>query len=293
MSSPFTASSATLALKAGLCFLRPWGISHSSLAATAALSLGAGLSLSYLSSFLGPPQRAPDAAVASVPRYFSRRYELRDVKRCNIATVSQWSTSSPAIQRSSLWRWYKPRLPQADSTRSGPPSRRRTQREWHRPPAPPTVRACRRTVQPLEFSSVRWRGSGLRRRPSKLSPRFRGIIHHSNHRLTTPPFECPTSTYPRSAAAVPSSPSDFALRCKGEHSSTGSLEVKSKCDSADPGQHQSCGPKQVYVDPSPSEKTQAQPFVTYQGDYQHSQEHGKAMNRQADPPSSRCIRNIQ
>ena len=44
-----------LALKAGLCFLRPWDISHSFLAATAALSLGAGLSLSHLSSFLSPP----------------------------------------------------------------------------------------------------------------------------------------------------------------------------------------------------------------------------------------------
>ena len=56
VSSPFTASSATLALNGGLCFLRPWDISHSSLAATAALSLGAGPSLSHLSSFLGPPQ---------------------------------------------------------------------------------------------------------------------------------------------------------------------------------------------------------------------------------------------
>ena len=33
------------------------GPSHSSLAATAALSLGAGLSLSYLSSFPGPPHK--------------------------------------------------------------------------------------------------------------------------------------------------------------------------------------------------------------------------------------------
>ena len=53
---PFTASRATLALKAGLCFLRPWDISHSSLAASTASSLGAGPSLSHLSSFLGPPQ---------------------------------------------------------------------------------------------------------------------------------------------------------------------------------------------------------------------------------------------
>ena len=50
------AGRATLAWKAGLCFLRPLDISHSSLATTAALSLGAGLSLSYLSSFLGPPR---------------------------------------------------------------------------------------------------------------------------------------------------------------------------------------------------------------------------------------------
>ena len=44
-SSPFTASRGTLALKAGLCFLRSLDISHSSLAATAALSLGAGFPL--------------------------------------------------------------------------------------------------------------------------------------------------------------------------------------------------------------------------------------------------------
>ena len=68
VSSPFTASSATLALKAGLCFLRPWDISRSSLAATAALSLGAGLSLSYLSSFLGPSHPV------RVSGYVSARY---------------------------------------------------------------------------------------------------------------------------------------------------------------------------------------------------------------------------
>ena len=57
VSWPFTASSATLALNAGLCFLLPFDISHSFPTATAALSLGAGLSLSYLSDFPGPPQR--------------------------------------------------------------------------------------------------------------------------------------------------------------------------------------------------------------------------------------------
>ena len=57
--SPFATSRATLVLKVGLCFLRPLDISHSSSTATAALSLGAGLSLSYLSSFLGPPQYTP------------------------------------------------------------------------------------------------------------------------------------------------------------------------------------------------------------------------------------------
>ena len=60
VSSPFTASRATLALKAGLCFLRPLDISRSFLTATAALSLGAGLSLRYLSRFLGPPQAEVD-----------------------------------------------------------------------------------------------------------------------------------------------------------------------------------------------------------------------------------------
>ena len=39
----------------GLCFLRSFDMSHSSFTATAALILGAGLSLSYLSEFLGPP----------------------------------------------------------------------------------------------------------------------------------------------------------------------------------------------------------------------------------------------
>ena len=51
----FHASRATLALKAGLCLLRLWDISHSSLAATADFSLGAGHSLNHLSSFPGPP----------------------------------------------------------------------------------------------------------------------------------------------------------------------------------------------------------------------------------------------
>ena len=52
---PFHRLQNHLGLESRMCFLRPWGISHSSLAATAALSLGAGLSLSYLSRFLGPP----------------------------------------------------------------------------------------------------------------------------------------------------------------------------------------------------------------------------------------------
>ena len=56
VSSPFTTSRATLALKAGLCFLRSFDISHSFPTATATLNLGVGLSLSYLSSFPGPPQ---------------------------------------------------------------------------------------------------------------------------------------------------------------------------------------------------------------------------------------------
>ena len=67
VSSPFTASSATLALKTGLCFLRPLGISHSFPAATAALSLGAGLSLSYLSDFPGSPQTSIDGPTVRPP----------------------------------------------------------------------------------------------------------------------------------------------------------------------------------------------------------------------------------
>ena len=51
VSSPFTASNATLALNDGLCFLRSFDMSHSSFTATAALILGAGLSLSHLSEF--------------------------------------------------------------------------------------------------------------------------------------------------------------------------------------------------------------------------------------------------
>ena len=39
----------------GLCFLRSFDLSHSSFTATAVLILGAKLSLSYLSEFLGPP----------------------------------------------------------------------------------------------------------------------------------------------------------------------------------------------------------------------------------------------
>ena len=45
-----------LLVQPGLCFLLPCDISHSFPTATAALSLGAGLSLSYLSEFRGPPQ---------------------------------------------------------------------------------------------------------------------------------------------------------------------------------------------------------------------------------------------
>ncbi len=54
-SRTFIASSATLALKAGLCFLRSLDISRSSSTAVAALSLGAEFPLCYLSSFPGPP----------------------------------------------------------------------------------------------------------------------------------------------------------------------------------------------------------------------------------------------
>ena len=74
VSSPFTTSSATLALKAGLCFLRPFDISHSFPIATAALSLGAGLSLSYLSDFPGPHH-------SSLPRPLNRTPTIRDIKR--------------------------------------------------------------------------------------------------------------------------------------------------------------------------------------------------------------------
>jgi len=49
---------ATLALNVGLCFLRSFDMSHSSFTATAASSLGAGSSLSYLSEFPGPPHFA-------------------------------------------------------------------------------------------------------------------------------------------------------------------------------------------------------------------------------------------
>ena len=59
VSSPFTASRATPALNARLCFLLPCAMSFSFQTATAALSLGAELSLIYLSSFLGPPQSEP------------------------------------------------------------------------------------------------------------------------------------------------------------------------------------------------------------------------------------------
>ena len=51
-----------MAFKAGLCFLRPLDITHSSLAATTAFSLEARSSLSHLSSFLGPPQSWTDTA---------------------------------------------------------------------------------------------------------------------------------------------------------------------------------------------------------------------------------------
>ena len=55
VSWPFTHSRSTLALKAGLCLLRPFDSSCSFSTATGALNLGAGLSLVYLSYFPGPP----------------------------------------------------------------------------------------------------------------------------------------------------------------------------------------------------------------------------------------------
>ena len=58
---------ATLALKAQLCFLRPCDISCSFPTATAALSLGAGLSLAYLSEIPGPPQTAYATSSSRLP----------------------------------------------------------------------------------------------------------------------------------------------------------------------------------------------------------------------------------
>ena len=52
-------------MKAGLCFLLPCAMSFSFQTATAALSLGAGLSLSHLSSFQGPPQFAEAVQIDS------------------------------------------------------------------------------------------------------------------------------------------------------------------------------------------------------------------------------------
>ena len=97
VSSPFTASRATLASKAGLCFLRPWDISHSYLAATAALSLGAGLSLSYPSSFLGPPQK-----------YTNRdggHWEIQDLETCRCCTAQEWITNRKEGRQTET-RWY-------------------------------------------------------------------------------------------------------------------------------------------------------------------------------------------
>ena len=51
-----TVSKASLALNAGLCFLRPFDISHSLRTAAAVFSLGAEFSFIHLSSFPGPPQ---------------------------------------------------------------------------------------------------------------------------------------------------------------------------------------------------------------------------------------------
>ena len=62
---PFSASKATLALKAGPCFLRPCDISCFFPTATAALSFEAGLSLRHLSEILAPPQEKSFANLAN------------------------------------------------------------------------------------------------------------------------------------------------------------------------------------------------------------------------------------
>ena len=53
--TPSPPPKATLALKARLGFLRSLDVSHSSLTATAAFSVGEGISPNHLASFLGPP----------------------------------------------------------------------------------------------------------------------------------------------------------------------------------------------------------------------------------------------
>ena len=59
VSSPLTASRATLALNVGLCFLRSFDMSpSSSRQQPLSVILGAELSLSHLSEFPGPPQTA-------------------------------------------------------------------------------------------------------------------------------------------------------------------------------------------------------------------------------------------
>ena len=58
---PLTASNATLALDAGLCFLLPLVIFYSFQTAAAVSTLGADVSHIYPFSFLGPPQTSGES----------------------------------------------------------------------------------------------------------------------------------------------------------------------------------------------------------------------------------------
>ena len=76
--SPWSAAKATLALKTGLCFLRVCFMSCSFFPSY----LGAGLSLSHLSEFWGPPQYDAILALSSVLVFVNNEQEIKQCLQC-------------------------------------------------------------------------------------------------------------------------------------------------------------------------------------------------------------------
>ena len=101
---PLRRQGATLALKAGLCFLRPCDISCSFPTATAAFSLGVGLSLRHLSEIPGPPQLNPGDTYLDVPEHLRRyRSDIFDDKYVRLSFDGLSRTITAHIANDGYW----------------------------------------------------------------------------------------------------------------------------------------------------------------------------------------------